>query len=158
MILKDNINKEDFLDYINTNWKTEEDKIWIKEYSSEYKNLGNSSIGLYDNDLLIGFIYYNTNSRIPYWYKATQKKLNLIDYNNLWENNLLEINKNYRFNGYGSMLIQEVYKRMPDKHVLISMSEYTDNHINFYRKNGFIQNKLYKHPSFYLFFKIKDFV
>lgn len=151
------VTRNEFLNYINTNWTEESDKLYIDMYNNSFNLLGNS-IGLYDDENLIGFIFYKTDIRKPLWVKRTQEdRPNIIPrkYNKFWEYNLLEIHTDYRFKGLGSMLIQEVYNRMPNNYLLIGMSEHTDNHIKFYTKNGFIQNTYYKHSQYYLFFRNK---
>lgn len=151
------ITRDVFLNYINTNWKKESDKMYIDMYTNSF-NLISNGIGLYDNDNLIGFIFYKTDIRKPLWVKRTQEdRPNIIPrkYDKFWEYCLLEIHPDFRLKGLGSILLQEVYKRMPENYMLIGMSEYTDNHIKFYSKNGFTQNTYYKHPHYYLFFRIK---
>jgi ribosomal protein S18 acetylase RimI-like enzyme len=152
------IARQDFLDYINENWTKETDKMFIDMYTNSFYLIG-KNIGLYDNNKLIGFIFYKEDIRKPVWVRKTQEhKPSIISrkYKNFWEYNLLEIHSDYRFNGLGSMLLQEVYNMMPENYVLIGMSEHTDNHIRFYKKNGFIQNTYYKHPQNYLFYRIKE--
>lgn len=151
------INKNDFLKYINTYWTNKSDKVFIDMYTNSYSSLG-KGIGLYNKDILIGFIFYKEDIKKPMWIAKTQEhKPDLINpkYDRFWDYYLLEIHPDYRLNGFGSMLLQEVYKMMPVNCVLVGMSERTDNHIKFYEKNEFIQNKTYKNSQYYLFFRIK---
>ena len=155
------VERKDFIEYISLHWT---DRKWLVdvylENDNEYSNLGNG-IGLYSNNCLIGFLFYKTYENYrdtKFWVLKTKENYPEIihpDTNVFWENNLLEIHPQYRFKGYGSLLLTNLYNMTPIGSVLVSKSEHTENHISFYKKNLFIQNIKTVSPRVYYFFKTK---
>ena len=141
--------KKDFVNYITTYWQDQDNAKYINSYIANYKDLGNS-IAIYDNKILIGFIFYQELIRYPSWYVG--KKTDQVEDKQLYENILLEIHPDYRNKGLGSLLIEKLTNEIKDC-LLFTMSEYTNKHIQFYTKNGFIQIKDNPKIKYHLFYK-----
>ncbi len=141
--------RSEFIEYIKKYWKNENDWNYIEEYSNKKCRIG-IGLGCYnDNKKLLGFSFYKPNASTKYWrYKEKYPKI--------WYHHLIEVHPNYRQQGIGSMLLQEVYKRMPNGYCLVTESEHTNNHIKFYIKNGFIQDKSIKSSKRYFFLRNKE--
>lgn len=139
--------KSELIEYIKIYWDNEENREYISRYSKKNGKKIGLGLGCYtDNDKLIGFIFYTPNRYLS----AIRKHDSIFQHKDLkvWENNLLEVHHDYRQQGIGSILLQEIYRRMPKDCVLLSISEHTDNHFKFYTKNGFEQDK-YQQKSKY---------
>jgi len=141
--------RSEFIDYINEHWKNKDDWDYISDYSSKDCKIG-IGLGCYDdNDKLLGFSFYKPNASTKYWRHKDK-------YPNIWWHYLIEIHPDHRQQGIGSMLLQEIYRRMPKGYCLVTESEHTDNHIKFYLKNGFIQDKSIKMSKMYFFLRYKE--
>lgn len=146
-------NRNEMINYIKIYWDNEENKERIPIYSKRNGKQIGRGLGCYIDNKLIGFVFYTPNRHLMGYRKQHPifKNKNL----KIWEINLLEVHPDYRQQGVGSMLVQEIFKRIPKDCVLIVTSHHTDNHFKFYTKNGFIHNKYLKSIYRYNFIRYK---
>lgn len=148
--------KSELIDYIKIYWDNEENRDYIPEYSKRNGKQVGVGLGCYsDNDMLIGFIFY----KFTKYLESYKKKNPLLPQKTelpIGEINLLEVHPDYRQQGIGSILVQEILKRMPNKSFMIVNSWHTDNHYRFYTKNGFEYDKEDSNEYRYSFIKYKN--
>ena len=94
-------------------------------------------IGYYKDNILLGFAWYNTKTN-KYW------RLKHL-YPEIWMVLLLEVHPDYRQQGIGRRILNEIYRRLPKGKVLVIGSERTEEHRKFYLKNGFIEDLTMKY-------------
>jgi len=149
--------KSEIIDYIKIYWDNDENRKYIPKYSKRNGKKIGVGLGCYtDDDKLIGFCFYTCNRFI----NIIRQKLRLAFQKEckeglIWEINLLEVHPDYRQQGIGSMLVQEVYRRMPKGNLFIAISERTNNHFRFYTKNGLEHFKDDDPSNGYSFIKYK---
>jgi len=109
-------------------------KHWNQSDISLYQNAKlHNGIGCYTKDnSLLGFAWYSTKTN-KYW------RLKHI-YPEIWMILLLEVHPSQRQKGIGSSILTEIYRRLPKGKTLVVGSERTEEHRNFYLKNGFVED------------------
>lgn len=139
--IQEDISEQTFNKYIKTNWSKREIAKLKDRCCNQFDAMG-KSIGIYHKNELVGFTFYDFNIKErdwSGWFKLIADQF--VTYPIKYYAANLEIDKTYRRNGLGSILLIELYNKMPHNSILFAESEHTDNHIKFYTYNGFIFNK-----------------
>ena len=115
-----------YQEFINKGWP-------LKEINTQFNKISNLSYGIFDNDLMVSFIFGDLIN---------------IEKNSEYEILLIYVTKHFRNKGLGSKLIKQIEENCNClKKIHLEVSESNLKGISFYKKMGF--KKIYTRKNYF---------